>query len=440
MFSSVTRQTPAKNDRVLTTSLRMSILFCLKVHLGLVYLSNVISVGGLSPFVLFFPVWGWLFILQIVTERRSTLPSALGVRILMSSVMVLLLLTLATPLFFGLDGNRPRAIVLAVIAFVTVLAIARNIRSFDEMDSFFNLICWLTVALILIGIWEVATGSHLPNSRHYDPNFFYADPTIPTGTLYNENQYATVVVLGLPTLLSRLFTIGKQGSKPFWGIMVFLAMFVVSQTDSRLNLLALFIVIAVYLWSSGVRRMAGGLFLLVFGATALMASQPDLIADILDRVFGQIATLSVGNFTNVNSAEIVRFNLAIMAGEIIASYPVFGLGAGGAEAYCEAGNFNTFGVCTLHNWPLEMMASFGVPTAVLHFLGIGLTLVYILRQKNVGDPRLRHLIVAALACTLTANLTASSLLVLQQIWFALGFIIIYARLCAAVGKEKSDVA
>lgn len=417
-------------------SLRLAILLCLKIQLCLVYFSNVVPIFGLSPFVVFFPLWIWLFVLQLVYERNPHRGAPFVLKLLTFSILVLLFQTLVAPVFFGIADNRPRAILLAGIALITVLALVRTIRDREELLSFLALLRWLTVITIFIGVVEILTGLHLPNSRHYDIEFFYADPFIPTGTLYNENQFATVVVLGLPTLLAPLTAGGRLGMKPFWGLMVILAIFVVSQTDSRVNLLALLLVIAAFFGSAGAKRVAGGLFAACLLGTAVVALQPDMVAEVSDRVSEQFESLSLDTFLNTNSAEIVRFNLALMAFEVIQNYPIFGLGPGGPEAYCEARNFNTFGVCALHNWPLELLASFGVITGALHILAIILAVLYLVRGRRRVDRALHPMITALIACTVTANLTASSMLLLQPVWYALGFMMVYLRLLSLSDRAK----
>jgi len=159
---------------------------------------------------------------------------------------------------------------------------------------------------------------------------------------------------------------------------------------------------------------------------ALVALQPDLVAQLWDRVFGQLETLTIDSLTDVNSAEVVRLNLTLMTFDVMSDYPLFGFGAGGAEAYCAAGNYHTFGVCVPHNWPLEMASNFGIPLAMLHVTAIIGLFVFLLRDRTAGS--FRPTLMALFTCSIVANFTASSILVLPAIWIVLGTFVAYARI------------
>lgn len=406
-------------------TLRTAVLVCVKLTLCLAYFNNTVSVAGLAPLFLFAPVLLGLAVVQLLFDPPS--PSMPGsVKLLQITLIAMLIITILTPIFFGLGGSRPRAIVFSVLMFSLVLIVGRVVRSTQDVHSILNLIRWLTAGLILIGVVEVLTGLHLPNSRHYDPDFIYKDPTIPTGTVYNENQYATLVLLGVPLFLAQIFDPKGRFGRIFAIVMIVLSVFVISQTDSRLNLLGLALTFMAYLWVSGATRLAGGLTLVVILSVILVAVQPGLVAEVGDRVFGQFETLSIETFTNTNSAEAVRLNLAFMTFDIMAEYPLTGYGAGGAEAFCDARNYETFGICVPHNWPLEMASNFGVPLAVLNIVAILTLLMFLLRHGERGT--FRPVFVALFACTIVANFTASSILVLAPIWVVLGLLLAYGNI------------
>jgi len=124
----------------------------------------------------------------------------------------------------------------------------------------------------------------------------------------------------------------------------------------------------------------------------------------------------------------VRLNLALMSLDVITQYPIIGYGVGGGEAFCEANNYQTFGVCTLHNWPLELATSFGVPIAIFHLVAVAGVSILVVKAARSRKDNMAPTIIAMLSSTLAANFTASSILLLFPVWIFLGICVAYVQI------------
>ncbi|OYU20420.1 MAG: hypothetical protein CFE34_00135 [Rhodobacteraceae bacterium PARR1] len=405
-------------------SVRIAVLLGVKVAICLAYLSNVVSIAGIAPLFVFAPFLLALAVIQLIVDPPTGAVPATS-QFIKLVLLGMILSALLTPVFFGLDGNRPRAVLFATLLFSIVLILGRTVQTLDDMRGMLNLIRRMTIVLVAIGTVEIFTGWHLPNSRHFDLTFFYTSPYIPTGTVYNENQFASLVLLGIPLFLSSVFGTGSVFNRLAYVFVLLVSIFTITQTDSRLNLIGLMLVVTSFLALSGFKRSAGGLVLAIFLVFLLIALQPELVTSVFDEISSQLSTLSLDTFVKTDDKEVVRLNLLIMALDVIAEYPIFGYGAGGAEVYCEAGNYFTYGVCAPHNWPLELASSFGLPLAILHICSVIGLFVALLRIK--ADPQLRATMVALFSTTVTANFTASSILLLTPVWVVFGLLVAYVN-------------
>ena len=142
-----------------STSMRLRnlVLFSVKIAICLAYLSNVVSIAGLAPLFVFAPFLLGMAIVLLLTERSTPAVSSTS-KLLSIVTLAMILSALLTPVFFGFDGNRPRAVLTSTVVFSTVLILARVVRDLSEIDSVLSLIRWLTVGLVGIGLIEVLTG------------------------------------------------------------------------------------------------------------------------------------------------------------------------------------------------------------------------------------------------------------------------------------------
>ncbi|WP_394249775.1 hypothetical protein [Vibrio profundi] len=227
--------------------------------------------------------------------------------------------------------------------------------------NYTRMLRWLSFLFffsLLIGLFENLTGLHLPNSRHYDYSFYYSDPSIPTGTFYNENNYASITSIGAALFFARAFFENKLLFKVFYCILYITSIYIVLSTGSRINSAMVFL--PIFLFSirfinlSLSNRFSFKLRKILFYSMFVFLLSFSFVVSygMIEVLFNQI--------TAADSADLIRFELARLGFDILVNSYYLGSGPMAFELTCFGSSaYANGGICSPHNWLIELGANFG---------------------------------------------------------------------------------
>lgn len=308
----------------------------------------------------------------------------------------------------------------------------------------FRLMAIAAIIHNFVGWYEVITGNLLflqVSTEYYIENQFAAS------TFGNTNNFATYLLVSITPLL-----ISARASRNGWMKLIFVAgaassALLILNSESRANVIALTLWAAVTFLLQFRTKIRATAALLVVSATLVVAFFVDTNA-ILHR----LGINGIFNFTfdNAYNSDGVRLNLVRNGLHFVSETYGFGTGAGNIEYWMEhSALYPTGGVINIHNWWMEILASFGI----IVFLGYVAMFLYLLRALFASATRAEDsltrdtsaLLLAGLAAFAIGSISSSSNLIAEWMWLFFAVVINYTsaayprarRSEAALGKEQT---
>jgi teichuronic acid biosynthesis protein TuaE len=303
---------------------------------------------------------------------------------------------------------------------------------------------WPAVFLFFVGfgIFEHLTGWHLPISRFsqgYQPHLAFR----PTGVFVNENNLAVFLNLSIPFALARLRYFKSIRSRIILSLGLFLAVYLLFVTGSRINyavLILSFLVYALLLTARGKKLRTLGILSLLLISTWLVFGviSPSLynynvqgIEDIGD---------SLEPSTSENSISI-RVNLIRNGLWSVAQTKGLGIGAGNFEIWVEKNSlFSTRGILNPHNWWIELVSEYGVVIGI-GYLSFYLSLLWSAwqgwRKNQRRDKWIPEALCLALVIFPFAAFSPSSTLEFYPHWLLLAVAFAWQQLPQKAGEQNA---
>lgn len=316
---------------------------------------------------------------------------------------------------------------------------------FTEEKDFkivFNTMQGAIIFVGLIGWYEVFTKDYnfIPMTPENIHAFVDAPSRVPIALSGNPNDFALVVLFGIfigficfkinSTLLGKavsLYAIASAG-----GLLMF--------TESRANLLGLILGLGLFvLLIFHDKKRTFLIILLGIAGFAVFAT-----TSYYSLVLEKISSIMQFNFNAAEfNSESVRINLIINGLYFIIKTCWIGTGAGNIEYWMEHDTYvNTNGYVNIHNWWVEILASFGALIFILYLVFYVCLFRNLLKKfRTTKDPFIKNVSLGLLCCMasfLIGSISSSSNMKTEWLFLFWAVIIAFegyesARKC--VGKE-----
>ena len=381
----------------------------------------------------------WVFFIISIIAKKGTLDlksikvKAFGLFLLIWFIYSLLSITWSIEKFAAIRSVTFLFLSFSVISFSVVF--------FDSVDDLYIVtIIWLVVlgVTLFIGISETIDGYDLTGSRFYLPDISFS-AIAPRAFFGNPNNFATFLTLSTPLVLSFFFFSRKYHRIVF--LFIFLAsLYVMILTGSRLNYLALLLIIVYFIAIAILsRRIKIEFNILIIGSLLLLLV-------FRGRIFQEMGSL-LYSFQSL-MAEIaeptrsigIRINLIRNGFSFLLSTWGFGVGAGNFESWMQTrALYSTRNIINPHNWYLEVLANYGILIFVgyLVFYWSMLKKTYQILRTHWNNPKMRLIGVAVLGSLigfLLASMSPSYVIAFRPQWLIFGLGLSYIN----IGVDNSN--
>ncbi|SDW42782.1 O-Antigen ligase [Marininema mesophilum] len=305
--------------------------------------------------------------------------------------------------------------------------------------------------IVAFGLIEALTFWHLPASRYWQ-----RDASNPTSFFTNQNDFATVLTLGLPFLITALYMLPLTRKTKIWiyitGIIALCDLFITgsrSNSGFALPLLVIGWLILIPLTVEKKDRhrknvVKGlGLVLLAVLVTFLLLSSV-LSQDTRDKLGSTLGIIQHLQSWNLPQDEggsgeddtmgkdqsvSIRKNLILHGLHFLRDSHYMGVGAGNIENYMK-GASGVGSKVNMHNWWVEILVNFGVPIFLLYMSLYGWLLWRLfslarVRESNRYLPRVIRW--GATACLISligyffGGMSPSTAIHFTPMWIVYGF-------------------
>jgi teichuronic acid biosynthesis protein TuaE len=364
-------------------------------------------------------VWG-IFIISIIAKKGTLDLKSIKVKAFGLFLLIWLIYSL---LSFTWSIQKWHAFAQVTILLFSFSLIAFSVMFFDSVDDIYIvMILWLVVlgVTLLIGVSETISGYHLPFSRHYqtnNPSYLFT----PTAVFYNPNNFASFLTLSTPFVLS-FFFFSRKYYRIFFLLMFLTLLYVLILTGSRLNYLALFIIIvyfiAVALFS---RRNNIKLYILIIGSLLLLLVFRGRVIQEIGSTMYSIQSLTT-EIADPTTSIGIRINLIRNGFSFLLSTWGFGVGAGNFETWMQTrALYGTGNIINTHNWFLEVLVNYGIYIFIGYvvFYWSMLKKTYKILRTHWDDPKMRLVgvaILGSLVGLLLASMVPSSVFGFKPHW------------------------
>lgn len=202
----------------------------------------------------------------------------------------------------------------------------------------------------LIGGYEIYTGNYLfdnAETSYFDKRGYFASRTffLPCAMMYNPNNLATVLILGIALTVGNFFYLNTKLKKALSIISFFLLFIVLIYTQSRANYLGA--IMATLLYIIKYNKFTNKAFVIILSLFGLW-----FVFDVFESSM----------YFDINTgSDQIRVNLILNGIRYIIDTFGFGIGTGQAVWWLSNYNYhNTYGIFLLHNMWLDLYVSFGI--------------------------------------------------------------------------------
>ncbi|OWZ83234.1 O-antigen ligase family protein [Natranaerobius trueperi] len=337
------------------------------------------------------------------------------------------------------DAIREIFFLFSGVALIILMVMLLN----DKKSIYSVYYIWLLVVLIslIVAIWEISTGDHLFSSKLYGETRQHVMYN-PTSLFYNQNDFATFLTLSFPLVLMSFVFFKKKVLKIIGLLMALILIYVLIETGSRANLLALVLQFFVYIFLFTSLSMKLKLVIVSpFIVSLLIYLEPAFIY-IPVEIVEQIKSVYEDAFLDGGSI-VIRLNL-IKSG-IYHAISSWGIGVGAANIETYIANYDLFytgNVTNVHNWWVELLSNYGVIILlgyiILYFNILKKLYIYYVQNFDVKMKLLCKAIFIGLIGFIIGSTSPSSLMTHTYKWVYFGLSITLLNYLAT--KEKSDVS
>ena len=334
------------------------------------FLGSGVSLGTILGFaILPIRIVGILCALWIILKCLRNTDRRLKVQYIVAAYLYMLIMTL---LFTENYSNSISLLLDYLCLFSVFCVVLLNTNSEGAYKKYTNMYLICIVITIAICFYEYITQNHI--ARNYTQAYSTSDwayvytVKAPTAFLYNPNNVAVLMVIGLPLLFEKLIEKEDKSQNIIWIITIILDLAVIFMTGSRGGLLAGGIVVVVFYLASNI-KLWKKILMLILGVALFL----NFSTFILNQL-GYGGMLKNGTFSFFAEGDGGRSNIARLAIEnVFVQNPIFGSGAGALE------NQN---LISAHNTIIEVLCDYGIIGIVIFIFLIIRLIKKMVSQNN----------------------------------------------------------
>ena len=245
---------------------------------------------------------------------------------------------------------------------VTILLLQYLIRIYDVFvfEAIPKALSASLFVHLVIGLYEITSHRYLFEVGQFSKRYY---GKVGVSVFHNPNDYSTFVIVILPFIVY-LFAHEKQFVKKLWYcLLVALSILMLIINESRLAVLSLFVLGILYMFVLTRRSQYRILYYLLFvialaGVFSFSKSRVWLMNILLENSL---------NFSK--SSDQIRWNLIKNGFYFLRKTYGFGVGAGNLHEWLATKSIYYIGdIRYMHNWYIEILATFGVVFFVLYLI------------------------------------------------------------------------
>lgn len=270
----------------------------------------------------------------------------------------------------------------------------------------------------LIGWYEIITRDY--KFLSLDNRMYYSSITkgIPISMMGNPNDFATLTLFGIVISIVAHQIFNAKRIRFMSKVLFISNVVLLFTTNSRANILGLFIGIVVLVMVLRKRKSTVLIGMFIILLLSLLAIQGSVI-NIFNENLSQIITFDF-NTQNLNS-DSTRLNLVKNGVHFLKSTYGFGTGVGNIEYWMQNRSiYPTRGVTNIHNWWMEILVGYGIGIFILYILFYyklfkDMLIIY----KNTSsyiDKNIALGFVVFMASFIIASLSSSSNIAKEWLW------------------------
>lgn len=314
----------------------------------------------------------------------------------------------------------------------------------DLLTLFRSIVLGISIHLVL-GFSELLTGKYIWASNHFMTKYQPASGTfftrIPISIFPNQNDYATALLMGFFFILILLNNSKNIFSKLGYGLLLVSTVFLIYQTDSRGNLVAvgigLFAMTVVYFMNMITKKV----FFSVAGGAVGVSAIALLISSSLRGKLMETFSLFLSSAEYSDTSNQNRVNLIKNGFNFLRESFGFGIGAGNVEYWMKNyPHYLTGGITNMHNWWMEILTGYGIFVFLFYVIVyVGMIVKGYHYYQNSSDAFIRKTslgIIGYLAAFTLSSISSASNIVNEWQWVVFGVIIAFYAYCERVGSKK----
>lgn len=254
-----------------------------------------------------------------------------------------------------------------LIFIVMIFSFSLDIKN-EELKSYISIFTNIGILLIYLGILELITGYHFPQSNYSEE--IVLDISRATSVFANENDFGLFLVMIFPLILLSK-TKKKLSIMKYITILLLLAL--LYYNDSKSALIAITIQFIFFILFTKKTAFVKSLLILI--TSTLIILSINKITDFFAPILIQL--------NNGYGSAYVRLNVYKNGILALRDSNYLGVGPGNFETSVIM-YYETFGIINPHNWWIELATNYGLLIFSLYLLLIILLMIYLLKgfKKN----------------------------------------------------------
>ena len=306
----------------------------------------------------------------------------------------------------------------------------------DDESTWYKLVkaaWWMISLLALLGLYEIISNDYFFADMGKLDKYrtFSGQPwtRMPITHFSNQNDYATMLLAYFPLSFILYYKESHGFKRILFLFAVFLGIFLVYMTRSRMSLLAgllYFFLIFLFRFQADIKR---SIIYKLLAAGVILAVLSVLFVPPLQSILDQ---LIYTNSTDLLTGDTGRVNLMRNGLYFLGASLGLGVGAGNIEYWMEHFRFlPTQNIVNMHTWWGEILVGYGAVIFSLYVIMYAL-LIYrlaIMRQRvDVRERRIIEHLLAFLIIYILASMTSANNMLIEWHWVFFGIIISFTKL------------